>query len=415
MIDESLLTKDQKQAFQSICDWYETVEKKRNYFKLGGLAGTGKTTLINYTREKLNLQNVGYAAYTGKAASVMQQKGMPACTIHSIIYRPVTIKNQIHFEKKPVLDIDYELIVIDEASMVDKKIFDDLTSFNIPILFCGDYGQLPPIEESMGLMEEDELDAKLTTICRQDEHSNIILWSRKVRDGYRIPYCEKDDFIKIPFEDIDEDEFVNADQVICGLNKNRRYLNRVLRQYMGFDSIYPSKDEKVIITDNNYGYLVFNGQIVIAVTDMEPDKMTLMMPANRRIGKMSYYNEYESHKYLQRLKEISELKQKTSENSGSINFFDFSNIYVKSANFFLFSFDDSIDVKDLLPNERKNAVIADFAYTITCHKAQGSEWPNVLVVDDWPRRPGDSTRIKWLYTAITRASKRVVICDDFYT
>ena len=74
-----------------------------------------------------------------------------------------------------------------------------------------------------------------------------------------------------------------------------------------------------------------------------------------------------------------------------------------------------MDIRDLMSNEKKTYVLADFAYAITCHKAQGSEWPNVLVVDDWPKRRNDQdTRIKWLYTAITRASKKVTIVDDFY-
>ena len=97
-------------------------------------------------------------------------------------------------------------------------------------------------------MEEDELDAKLTTICRQEEASNIVLWSRRIRDGYDIPYCKGKDFVKIHFDEIEADEFIEADQVICGLNRDREYLNRSIREYLGINSIYPLKGEK----DNCY-------------------------------------------------------------------------------------------------------------------------------------------------------------------
>src|SRR4030095_11113668 len=82
------LSDSQKEAAFKIGYWY--ADKSRPIFRLFGYAGTGKTTTIRSIIEQLNLSNsVRFAAYTGKAAMVMRKTGLPAQTIHSLIYKPV--------------------------------------------------------------------------------------------------------------------------------------------------------------------------------------------------------------------------------------------------------------------------------------------------------------------------------------
>src|SRR5688572_5564127 len=128
------------------------------YVTLGGYAGTGKTTLISLIRKELHTSNklikVGFASYTGKAARVLKTKLKEASsiypqdsvgTIHSLIYSPITNDRQeiIGWQKKD--EIDRDLIIIDEASMVDELIWNHLISYKTPIIVVGDHGQLPPI------------------------------------------------------------------------------------------------------------------------------------------------------------------------------------------------------------------------------------------------------------------------------
>jgi len=414
------LTIDQKKAFENICDWYNSSQRKP-YFKLGGLAGTGKTTLLNYAKEKLKLNDAKFAAYTGKAASIMRRKGIAnASTIHSMIYHPVMVDNKIvKFEKKPIQEVQCSLIVVDEASMVDSTILRDLLSYEIPIIFCGDYGQLPPVKNDLpvNLMDEDSLDAKLETICRQDEDSNIIRLSRRVRDGYKIPYCNFEDFVKLDYRDFDIDTLCDFDQIICGFNVTKDYLNYNYRKLFVLDrdedSFLPKVGEKIIITDNNSRFGVFNGQQVY-VQDIKEDPKNEYKENILRSQFISFCNDYEKELYEKKKIVVEEAKKKASENKNDNSYIplnDLINEYQRSAEFFEFPFTKEGSVQDLNVHQRKDAVISDFAYVITCHKSQGSEWDNVLVIDEWFKK---ESRIQWLYTALTRASKKLTLVSHFY-
>jgi len=164
-------TKQQLEAVQVACDWYFSAPHTRQAFIcIGGLAGTGKTSIIPFILHKLNVNKVAHLAYTGKAADNMQRKGMNgAGTIHSHCYIPedeeeeeteaemerknrntsdhrkkkFSLKNKMcKFKKRKVIAGDPELVVIDEGSMVGKDIFNDLLSYHVPILVIGDFGQL---------------------------------------------------------------------------------------------------------------------------------------------------------------------------------------------------------------------------------------------------------------------------------
>ena len=155
------LTGQQQEARNKIIEWYTSLEaEKRQLFLLQGFAGTGKTFLINHIIDDLGLlpHEVAYGTFTGKAASILIQKGRDAATIHRLIYTPVeeeyetkigseTIKgHRIKFVKKDKIS-NYKLIIIDEVSMVDNIMMKDLLSFGIPVLATGD----PGLEIGLGL------------------------------------------------------------------------------------------------------------------------------------------------------------------------------------------------------------------------------------------------------------------------
>lgn len=164
------LNEKQQLAVNRATDWY--AKQNTQIFKMAGYAGTGKTTVATTIARTLESdENTLYCAFTGKAACVMRQKGMPGQTIHSAIYDyetvtdPQTGKQHVVHHLKPRLP--YKLIVVDEASMVGTEIAKDLLSFQIPILAIGDPGQLPPVGDRYSDLLRGP-DIVLDEIMRQD-------------------------------------------------------------------------------------------------------------------------------------------------------------------------------------------------------------------------------------------------------
>lgn len=194
MID---LSGDQKVALDNLLLWFGGQDKK--YITLGGYAGTGKTTLIGILRQEFFDQNkklkVAFCTFTGKASRVLRTKLVEAKalypsdfvgTIHSLIYSPVEDEktHEITGWKKKE-NIEADLIMVDEASMVDFFIWQDLLLYKIPIIAVGDHGQLPPIRENFNLMASPDL--KLQEIHRQARENPIIKLSILARETGRIP------------------------------------------------------------------------------------------------------------------------------------------------------------------------------------------------------------------------------------
>ena len=133
-----MLTEEQQYVYN------ELIKQKRPVTRVGGLAGTGKTTVIFELKKLKQFQYYGVAALAGKAANVLQRKGIfDAGTIHSHIYETKRdrLTNKLIFTLKPFVAVDG--FIIDESSMIGKKLYNDLLSFNLPVIFVGDHGQLP--------------------------------------------------------------------------------------------------------------------------------------------------------------------------------------------------------------------------------------------------------------------------------
>ena len=144
-------TPHQETALKAVADWLKAKPGRNGtppVFRLFGYAGTGKTTLARHIADGVDGE-VKFAAFTGKAALVMRNKGcVDASTIHSLIYRA-----RESGEEQPSFELwdnapasKAKLIVIDECSMVDADLGRDLMSFDCPLLVLGDPAQLPPIQ-----------------------------------------------------------------------------------------------------------------------------------------------------------------------------------------------------------------------------------------------------------------------------
>ena len=183
-------TPHQDAALKAVADWLKAKPGRNGtpqVFRLFGYAGTGKTTLARHIAEGVDGE-VKFAAFTGKAALVMRNKGCDgASTIHSLIYRArESGAEQPSFElwdDAPASKA--ELIVIDECSMVDAEMARDLLSFDCPLLVLGDPAQLPPIAGA-GFFTDAEPDAMLTEVHRQAQDDPIVRLSMAVREGEPI-------------------------------------------------------------------------------------------------------------------------------------------------------------------------------------------------------------------------------------
>lgn len=381
----------QQGALEAMKHWYDYERDYKPYFTLSGAAGTGKTSLILYFFQMMGfgMNDFICAAYVGKAVTVLASKGLPAKTIHSLIYRRTIVyekdekgdliydedgkpKEKLQFILKDQLDHPYKIIAIDEASMVDTNLEADLLSFGIPIIFIGDHHQLPPIFGSSAVMMNP--DYILTQIMRQEKDNPIIYLSQLVIRGLPLEIGNYGESKITDSVDLGTNLLKDYDTIIVGRNKVRQMFNDHIRyRLLKASNFYPMEGEKLICRQNNWdqdlggGFYLTNGtQGVldqIYFTKMKKGCVPIdFIPdiTKRKVGKLKMDTEY--------------LKLKCYETN---------NYGLSKYNKF------------------------EYAYAITAHLSQGSEWPSVLFLDG-KFQDYDTTQ-KLRYTAITRASHKIHI------
>jgi exodeoxyribonuclease-5 len=398
------LTDEQQAVHDSVIDWYRN--RSSGYISVGGLAGSGKTTLIGFITETIREANVGstsiaYVTYTGKASTVLNRKIKDRgpddyCgTIHSLIYKPVGDPETNTVEGWTLQDsIAYDLIVLDEASMVGKDIWDDLLGYGVPILAVGDHGQLPPIgSASFSLMKKPDL--KLKTIHRQALENPIIRLSMIARKAGRIPakvfgpQAAKFDYsISDKARDILHSYRLDRDtQILCGMNKTRVKLNNLVRTENGIVDDYPIPGEKLICLKNNKKLYVMNGHM------------------GRMVDSTVLGNKILSIKIRM---DGDEFDTDCLTHRGAFGHVKYDGILTES-----YSKDILHGVKGDL-GSRPFVNVFDFGYAISVHKSQGSEFRGVILVEERNSYQSDDDYARWLYTGITRASEKLVILENFY-
>ena len=388
------LNTDQVYALYDLENWWNTQNKQ--VIEVSGAAGTGKTTLIKYfiDRLELKMENVLFVAFMGKAAVQMARTGLPAKTIHSAIYDYVEsiardedgkmiIKSNgkpkiIHrFELKDHLSKKIKLIVVDEGSMVDPNIGRDLLSFNIPVVVLGDLNQLPPVFGDPFFLKEPDIILK--QIMRQAENDPIVWLANQVLDGNELKPGVYGNSAVIKKSDITDFNLKKADMIITGTNKLRYNINQYMRESIkGIKKLeYPHVNEKVICKKNNWGQSI--GDNIYLMNGLTGFVDTIYRESyNKKSMKMDFRPDF-SKKIFRGIefdyKHMYSIPGATNEND--------SNPY----NFLYDKF--------------------EYGYAITTHSSQGSSWENVLYFHE-PFLSGDDNK-KLLYTGITRASKSVVI------
>lgn len=352
------LTSEQEAALDTILGWRTGNPRgDRQYLTLGGLAGTGKSTLIAYLAE--TWPDVAVMAVTGKAAHVLRTKGVDATTVHSRIYIPRQGLCGPGFRKRRCLD-GFQTLIVDEASMVDHVAYADLRSFGRPILFVGDHGQLEPVGTSAGLMKSPHV--RLETIHRQAKDNPIIRLAMDFREGRRTPPCQDPSGRLLLATWADFDRFVCPGiQIICGYNATRHKVNGQVRQALGAGRQIVVPGEKLLGLKNNPRLGIFNGE-----------QVTVLDVAGERGG-------------------VIDLEVEADD----------GRVFLLPCLAAQFGHDPIQNHKD------RRVALMDYGYCLTAHRAQGSEWDEVLVLEEiassWDAR-------KWRYTVASRARKRLIYC-----
>lgn len=255
------LTRKQEEGLKLALQRYKDREK---YTVISGYAGTGKSTLIKFIIAAMNLnpESVRYVAYTGKAANVLKNKGCPgATTVHKLVYHAKLMPNgRYRFTPRTTGEMYQEnikVVVVDEVSMVPKRMWDLLCSYNFYILACGDPGQLPPVpDDSKEDPNNHVLDHPhifLDEIMRQAQESEIIRLSMHVRQGKPIATfpCKNEEVMIVDALEVTDSMLTWADQILCATNRNKNKLNAQLRSIYNFD-VAPQLNDKVINLHNEW-------------------------------------------------------------------------------------------------------------------------------------------------------------------
>ncbi len=457
-------------------DQYDLIDKLSGFlmaprpdalFVLKGYAGTGKTTIVS------NLVNVlphlkahsVLLAPTGRAAKVISSySGKPAYTIHRKIYR---LRSQgdgtVAFKLIPNKHVN-TLFIVDEASMIsdyspseDHNVFgsgsllEDLISYvysgdNCRLILIGDTAQLPPVKR----MESPALNlpylkssfhfhiwsAELKEVVRQEAGSGILHNATLVRNAIGSKKDEKPVQVKFSLDGFgdfrrlegpDTADYINDAYssrnfgdtiVVCRSNKRANLYNKHIRQRVLFQEDEICAGDLLMVVKNNYFWLpeesqagfIANGDIVEVKRIQKIEELYGFRFAHVTISMLDYPEQADL--------DVIVFLDTLDIEGPSLTFTQTNKLFEEV----------SLDYQDE-PTKRKrliktknnlhlNALQVKFSYAITCHKAQGGQWENVFVEMGYiPDKNPDTEYYRWLYTALTRATRNLYLMgfsDNFF-
>lgn len=397
------LTEKQEEAFKYVQSMTNNWRGTPNVLVVAGFAGTGKTTLLKVIAESFPEHPV-VVTPTGKAAlRVREVSGIEAETVHRYLYkhRPDGNTNDFVRTKKTAEEVNRSpcgIVFLDEGSMVDQELWEDLfeachaTQQNIVIF--GDPFQLPPVainKEYFSLMDPRFVAThrvEMTEIMRQALENPIVRSSMLIRKGDVFEGLL--DIERVMPENVVEaciEASAGNGAILCHTNKARNTLNNEMRARFGYFG-EPVQGEPLLVVKNNYTVELYNGEIVsFEGWETPPQLKTFRDKFNDVRLSVNVGRAILSDGNIDPLLCVEEVTGKLEP-----------------------KFQSSVAYYCGKVNDRQEMLHANFGYVLTCHKAQGSEFPTVLVCAEPTVRPNTLDGRRWLYTAITRSKESVKLC-----
>ncbi len=433
---------DQKKALSLINEFLLSKESK--VFFLRGYAGTGKTTIIKEIVDKSIEYRFILLASTGIAAKVMEMKtGLKASTVHSLIYQysATEKKDDIYVDRFDVKqNLEYNIYIVDEASMIgdekstqsnnlefgsQKLLHDFFESINIStsyskVIFVGDPLQLPPIDcedEIPPALNPDYLKSNfklntrlvtLTKVERQSAQDGILTNATNIRnainekkyDNFKIDRAF-DNINDISYEEMIENYIRDMSRTMIITRSNMKALlySEDIRKRLGFSNIL-EKSDRLLVLKNNQQYNLMNGEIIELLT------------INQKIDRKKVNDIYLDFVDITFIRNNKEEKAKVFLNF--LNDKEFPKNKIRVENTLLDLVKKEANLIKISDKAKKdsiyyNALQVRYAYSLTCHKAQGGEAEKVIIDNPYA---SSLFELKWLYTAITRAKNEILILGN---
>ncbi len=447
-------TEGQEMAIDLLSD-FVTKAEPNGLFVLKGYAGTGKTTLVSALVRTMNHlhQRVVLLAPTGRAAKVFSvYSGNKAFTIHKHIYRVQMMEGMLHFSRKDN-KLNRTLFIVDEVSMISdsqqrsdlfssRSVLDDLISFVFEgeqnkLLFVGDDAQLPPVhsDESPALQTEylkhsfnlSLTTCQLTDVVRQALDSGILYNASQLRyklgeADYSFPYFQAEgfpDFQRITGDLLEEElntlySRYNHDEIVTITRSNKRafMFNSEIRNRILFRENQIAAGDYLMAVKNNYYWVdessevgfIANGDImeILAINKIQEIYGFHFADVTVRLCDYPQYPNIDVKLILESLDcEAASLSQQDNQRLYQEVSMDYQDIANKRQRYLKIKNDPYL-----------NAVQVKFAYSLTCHKTQGGQWKIVLVDQGYlPDDAVDKEFLRWLYTAVTRATEKLYLIN----
>ena len=387
-----ILTNNQELGLRIAVERYKAHEP---WTCIAGYAGTGKSTLVKFIIAALNVapENVAYVTFTGKAASVLRHKGCPnAMTAHKLLYYSKRLPNgKFVFTPRTSLEGEYKVIVVDEISMLPKELWELLLRHKVYIIACGDPFQLPPINKNADNHVLDTPHIFLDEIMRQAEESEIIRLTMNIREGKPIQYQRGNEVQVVSPDDVVSGMYDWADQIICATNKKRLDINTYMRAAAGRGEL-PENGDKIIACRNCWDIIDTTGENALV---------------NGTIGYLDDLTFGTQEYPIYGFPTVPVIRTGLRTDDGGFDEIMLDQQALMTGKKFLtpeqeYQIYRRASLKGLEPIE------FNYGYAITCHRAQGSEWEKVLVFEEsFPFDKEEHAR--WLYTACTRPSEKLVL------
>lgn len=446
-------TSEQAEALDMITDFLFS-RVSDSIFLLKGYAGTGKSSLIGALVKTMTdfEQKTVLLAPTGRAAKVFSSySSHPAFTIHKKIYRQKRFSGEASgFVPMDNLHKD-TLFIVDEASMISNdgidsfsfgtgRVLDDLIHYvyggeNCRLLLIGDEAQLPPVmqESSPALQIDvlkgyglDVLSTTMTQIVRQAGNSGILFNATHIRNALlenttelfpKLKLDGFDDIRKVSGEELIDEisaaydrDGIEETMIVSRSNKRANIYNEGVRNRILYREEELSSGDMLMVTKNNYFWtenieqvdFLANGELL----EILRVRRTQEIYGFRFCDVLVKHPDYDIELEIKIL--IDTLHSETTGLSQE-----------KNAELFYNILEDYADITTKNGKMQKmkvdpfyNAVQVKYGYAVTCHKAQGGEWTNVFLDIGYITEEHLGINFyRWLYTALTRASKRLYLVN----